>query len=222
MNKKLLQYYSLILLRFQLLNFSEADLVELYNSSGDFSSLLHGIINNMMQEPEFFMINSEILNKIDFVNNELRFKFPTEENMLLGNYILKQINIVRNLSTNIRRERVAKYFINELLLREYVKNGKNKFYYSDIHNILSFDYAAYDCLETKNYDFLFQENKFLSSTNKFLKTCPELYLEDKKRLLATKEIIIDSLNSKNSNQDSKQYKKMAKNTLNNIYMFERS
>ncbi len=210
------------LLQFQLLNLSAEEIMGLYDKDEFFKSWLVGIIDLMQNEPAFFLLEDDILNKIEEVNNQLRFKYPDQESRDLGNIIIKITAYMRGLDRETCDINIHDYFVWQMALRSYVPTVKNKIFLSEMKNLISFDYATYDSLESRNYDGLFQERGFLGTTNNFLKTWPELYQAHPKFLAVTEEIVRDSLSSDYKKPDEKQYKLMAKNTLRTISKFKRS
>ncbi len=213
----------LISLKFQLLNFTKKDFMEAYQSADDFKDLLYGILYVIKEESSFFALDDDMLDKIDEVNNELRFIYPDAESRNLGNMILRNLAAIRNLTQEEKDELLIPYITDQLMLRRYHMAGKNfTISLSQFLNLLSFDYVVYDGLVNQQYEYFFQECGFLSSTNSFLTSWPELYRQNPEFLNVTKEIIQQSLHTKNENSDHKQYKKLAHDTLHQIQQYERS
>lgn len=212
----------LISLKFQLLNFTKKDFMEAYPSADDFKDLLYGILYVMNEELPFFALDDDILDKIDDVNNELRFLYPDVESRDLGNTLLHNIASIRHLEQSRKSELLVQYIKNQLNVRRYRPTKNFTLTIDQFLDLLSFDYVVYDGLINQQYDYFFQEGNFLSSTNSFLTLWPELYQHNPEFLLATQDIIQDSLHAPNHNSDRRQYKKLAHDTLHQIKQYKRS
>lgn len=213
----------LMTLRFQLLNLEEKELIALYETPEKFKMFLDNTLKQMQNSEGFFFLKEEeISRKIQELNNELRFRFPDPENRALGNEVLMRLIQMERLDQNEKNRLLTSYAKSHLILRNYVTTEKNSFYVEELEHLLSFDTVAYDCLKNRSYQELLQQRVFLSSTNCFLNTFPEIYRKHPSFLIVTKEIIFSSLHSSTKQEDQKQYKKMARWTLNNIRQFERS
>lgn len=216
MTQKDIEKYSLILLRFQLLNLSKEEMIGLYSSDENFKILLSGILYNMQEEPGFFAMDDDIIKKIEQINNELRFQFVDDESRKMGNCILKQFAHINYGDQFQRSDLIREYMMYQVWIRDYIPDKDKVLSYDEFTNLLSFDYITYSCLLDKDYEDLYQSRSFLASTNVFLKEWPEFYKRESYLLPKTKEIILDSIHSKEKSENHKQYKKMAKRTLERI------
>lgn len=203
----------MMILKAQILILSLEEFLECYNDKESYKSYLISMLCLMDKELGFFFLTDEILEKSLTINNQLRFSFNDKELNELSNYLIYNLNVLLYSKEEYKQEIVERYVDEQLEIHEY---NFERFDEGIFRNLLSYDLISWDLLTEGEYEHLYHNPFFLTSTVAFLKKIPEFYQNNPSLLYTTKEIIEKSLVTPQNLDSPKQYQKLAKSALTKI------
>ena len=192
-----------------ILNYSAEEIVELidnFNSDEPYEMFYDLIVATSEADPDFFVIDDSIIDKIQTVINEYRFRDeyridnPDYDSMF--NSVIIYLNEMRSLARKDMKSTIANYTAREMNRRSIMVRDLDT-----LMTVMGMDYEIYVNVMHNNFNEM--TKLFIGEvTNYFLECCPEVY-EDNVMYNNT----IDMLNSINFDKMSKLEAKHTKKVL---------
>ena len=198
-----------------ILNYSAEEIVELidnFNSDEPYEMFYDLIVATSEADPDFFVIDDSIIDKIQTVINEYRFRdeyrIDNPDYDLMFNSVIIYLNEMRSLARKDMKSTIANYTAREMNRRSIMVRDLDT-----LMTVMGMDYEIYVNVMHNNFNEM--TKLFIGEvTNYFLECCPEVY-EDNVMYNNT----IDMLNSidfdKMSKPEAKHTKKVLKR-MNNL------
>ena len=209
MSEEMMDYFSLLVFKNQLLCMSDEQLTEFYKDERCFLEFLDAVALISRNEPGFFVISDEITKRISMIINQHRFSCEDA----VKDYI-NEVVVYLNSINNISSEMADMLFMAYKKFQEEVREGEftsnEAFLCSLAHDAVLFGALYDDKLEN-----LQDGDLSLLSLNYIVNTCPEFFEDENIKNRAMQ--VLDS-EGKNSGLFSKRKKvvKSIRNSLNNI------
>lgn len=209
MSEEMMDYFSLLVFKNQLLCMSDDQLTEFYKDERCFLEFLDAVALISRNEPGFFVISDEIVRRIFMIINQHRFSCDDAVKDYINEVVI-YLNSISNLSSEMADMLFTAYKKYQEEVREGEFTSNEAFLCSLAHDAVLFG-ALYD----DKLDNLKDGDLSLLSLNYIVNTCPEFFEDDNIKSRALNLLNIENKNSKIFSKRKKVVKSI-RNSLINI------
>ena len=211
MNEEMLEYFSLLIFKNQLLCMKNEELISFYKDEKVFLEFLDAVALLSQTEPGFFVISPQILEKISLVINDHRFSCEDGVKDYI-NEVVVYLNGMKNMSSEMADLIFMSYRKFHEEIREAEFTSTEAFLQTLAHDSVLFSALYDDKLENlQNGDLS------ILSLNYIIRTCPEFFEDDNVKYRALNVLDIEN---KKSGLFSKR-KKVVKSIKKNLYSLQK-
>lgn len=209
MNEEIMDYFSLLVFKNQILCMSDEQLIDFYKDERCFLEFLDVVALISRNEPAFFVLSSEITRRISMIINQHRFSCSDEIKDYINEVVI-YLNSISNLSNEMTSMLVLAYKKFQEEIREAEFTSNQAFLCSLAHDAVLFGALYDDKLEQ-----LRDGDLSLLSLNYVVNTCPDFFKDQNIKDRALKVLEIEGKNSKLFSKRKKVVKSI-KNSLSSI------
>lgn len=209
MNEEIMDYFSLLVFKNQILCMSDEQLIDFYKDERCFLEFLDVVALISRNEPAFFVLSSEITRRISMIINQHRFSCSDEIKDYINEVVI-YLNSISNLSNEMTSMLVLAYKKFQEEIREAEFTSNQAFLCSLAHDAVLFGALYDDKLEQ-----LQDGDLSLLSLNYVVNTCPDFFKDQNIKDRALKVLEIEGKNSKLFSKRKKVVKSI-KNSLSSI------